>query len=84
MSMGLAKLVVAALIAGSASVHSAGLGWLKIVIPEGCFSGGGLGGGANGTTVMVLYEDRDGNGYLSFGAPDPKNEDKLIGAQVLP
>ena len=84
MNMGLAKLVVAALIAGMASVCATGPGWLDILIPDGYFSGKGLGGSANGTLVKVEYEDRDGNGYLSFGAPDPKNEDKLIGAQVLP
>ena len=81
MSMGLAKLVIAALIAHAASVSSAGPGWLTIFVPEGCFSGNGLGAGANGTTVTVHYEDRDGNGYLSFNAPDPKNRDVLMGAE---
>ena len=84
MNMGLAKLVVAALIAGMASVCATGPGWLTILIPDGYFSGKGLGGSANGTTVTVQYEDRDGNGYLSFGAPDPKNEDVLIGAKIVP
>ena len=83
MNMGLARLVVAALIAGSAFVHSTGLGWLKIVIPQTCYSGSGRLGCATSTTVLVHYEDRDGNGYLSFGAPDPRNNDRLLGATVV-
>ena len=83
MSMGLAKLVIAALIAHAASVTGAGPGWLTILVPAGCFSSQGLGSTANGTTVKVLYEDRDGNGYLSFNAPQPKFKDVLIGAEVM-
>jgi hypothetical protein len=69
--MALAKFAIAALIAGTAIVSGAGQGWLTVFVPE------------RGTEIRVTYEDRDGNGYLSFNAPDRKNRDVLTGASVV-
>jgi hypothetical protein len=71
MSMALAKFAIAALISGTAIVSGAGQGWLTVLLPD------------RGTEVRVTYEDRDGNGYLSFNAPDRKNRDVLTGGSIV-
>ena len=58
MSAFLARIAIAALMSGAAVVSGAGQGWLTVLFPK------------RGTEVIVYYEDRDGNGYLSFNAPD--------------
>ena len=37
-----------------------------------------------GREIVVYYEDRDGNGYLSFNAPDRANVDRPTGATLVP
>ena len=64
MSALLARIAIAALIAGTAVVSGAGPGFLTVLFPRG-------------TEVMVHYEDRDGNGYLSLDAPDPRDMDVI-------
>ena len=70
MSALLARIAIAALMSGLASVSGAGQGWLTVLFPRG-------------TEVIVHYEDRDGNGYLSFNAPDPANVDLPTGATLV-
>ncbi len=71
MSALLARIAIAALMSGAAAVSGAGQGWLTILFLE------------RGTEVIVHYEDRDGNGYLSFNAPDPANVDLPTGATLV-
>ena len=70
MSAMLARLAILALMSGAAGVSGAGMGWLTILFPRG-------------NEVIVFYDDRDGNGYLSFNAPDPANVDLVLGAQPV-
>ena len=71
MNMALAKFAIAALISGTASFGDGGQGWLTILFPE------------RGVEIRVTYDDRDGNGYLSFNAPNPRYRDVLTGASIV-
>ncbi len=71
MGMLLARIAVAALMAHTAIVSGAGQGWLTILFPE------------RGVEIRVTYDDRDGNGYLNFNAPNPRYRDVLTGASIV-